>query len=55
MAAEINNWWSMSYHNAKTEVAIFYQQAGADSKDMFIYFLIPLYNMNKCYSLCGIG
>jgi hypothetical protein len=22
---------------------------------MFIYFLIPLYNMNKCYSLCGIG
>jgi hypothetical protein len=29
----------------------FYQQAGSDSEDMLICFLIPSYNMNKCYSV----
>jgi hypothetical protein len=29
----------------------FYQRSGSDNEDMLKYFLIPLYNMNKHYSL----
>jgi predicted cupin superfamily sugar epimerase len=29
----------------------FNQWAGSDSEDTLIYFLIPLYNMNKWYSV----
>ena len=30
---------------------LFNQWAGSDSEDTLIYFLIPLYNMNKYYSV----